>query len=65
MLTTDTISAFVANADTRTLCDVLTEHSLIGTDVGDRVLASARNDSARFAAIQAMLTERGAWETAA
>lgn len=65
MLTNDTITAFVAHADTRKLADVLIGHSLIGTDVGDRVLACVGNDSERGRALATMLADRNAWESAA
>ena len=60
MLTTDMLDAFVKR-DTRVVCDALIGGSLLGTAVGDRVLAAAVNYPDRHQAIVAMLTERGAW----
>lgn len=58
MLTTDTITAFVANADTAVLVDVLVGHSLLGTEVGDRVLAASSNHPERHAALLTMFADR-------
>lgn len=64
MLTPDILNAFVQR-DTQVIADTLVGGSLIGTDVGDRVLAAARNYPDRFDALHRALVERGAWEAAA
>lgn len=64
MLTTETLNAF-ALSDTGVIVDALITGQLLGTEVGDRVLAAVGNDPARFAAVKGALTRRNAWEVAA
>lgn len=64
MLNNATIDAFVQR-DTRVVADALIGGSLLGTEVGDRVLAAVRNHPERFDALRQHLTDRGAWEVAA
>lgn len=64
MLSTDTLNAF-AKRDTRVVATALMQGSLLGTEIGDRVLAAVGNYPERFDALVSFLREHGAWESAA
>lgn len=64
MLTSDTLNAFVQR-DTKVVADALIGGSILGTQCGDRVLATAQNYPDHYLALVTMLRERGAWEVAA
>lgn len=63
MLTPKTLDAF-ALSDTRTIADALIHGSLIGTEIGDAVIAAVGNYPDRHAYLVAALTRRNAWESA-
>ena len=53
----------LALSDTRKVADTLIHGSLIGTEVGDAVIAEIGNYPERYSALVATLTRRTAWES--
>lgn len=64
MLTTEHLNAFVAR-DTRVVASALIDWQILGTEVGDLVLAVSSGNTERHNALKAELIRRNAWEVAA
>lgn len=62
VVTTEAINVLVSQ-DTKVVARMLTENSLVGTEIGDRVLAAFHNDPERYDALVDLLKRLGMWSS--